>query len=151
MDGVNFVIIFLKSQMTLLRWLTFLLGSLTVTVKVRLFWIYLFLLTLAFVLQQISLHWETLIILLPQFPLNFHQTQNEIPCFIAQLLTILALIGGVLRDNLRDVPQGTYLFNSVFLLLVNFLSGFRLGLMYISFIVNIRSSLTHYQLLLLLP
>ena len=42
---VNSVITFL-SQMTLLRWLTFLLGSQNVILIVLLFWIYLFLLTL---------------------------------------------------------------------------------------------------------
>ena len=52
---VNSVIIFL-SQMTLLRWLTFLLGSQTVILIVLLFWIYFFLLTLVFVLQWLSLH-----------------------------------------------------------------------------------------------
>ena len=48
------------------------------------------------------------------------------------------------HDHLRDVPC----------VLVNFVSGFRLELMYISLIVSIRSSLTHlcsFQLLLLLP
>ena len=50
LDLVNSVIIFL-SQMTLLRWLTFLLGSQTVILIVLLFWIYFFLLTLVFVLQ----------------------------------------------------------------------------------------------------
>ena len=67
---VNSVISFL-SQTTLLRSLTFLLGSLTVTLTVLLFWIYLFLLTLVFVLQWLSLHWEILIMLLSQFPLTF--------------------------------------------------------------------------------
>ena len=37
------------------------------------------------------------------------------------------------------------------LLLVNFMSGFRLGLMYISLIENIRSSFTHLHGFLLLP
>ena len=54
-DLVNFVITFL-SQMTLLRWLTFLLGSQTVILIVLLFWISYFLLTLVFVLQWLSLH-----------------------------------------------------------------------------------------------
>ena len=44
------------SQMTLLRWLTFPLWSQTVILIVLLFWIYLFLLTLVFVLQWLSLH-----------------------------------------------------------------------------------------------
>ena len=43
-------------QMTLLRWLTFLLRSLTVTLTVLLFWIYSFLLMLVFVLQWLSLY-----------------------------------------------------------------------------------------------
>ena len=47
---------FSLSQMILLQWLTFLLGSQTVILIVLLFWIYLFLLTLVFVLQWLSLH-----------------------------------------------------------------------------------------------
>ena len=81
-DLVNSVIIFL-SQMTLLRWLTFLLGSQTVILIVLLFWIYFFLLMLVFVLQWLSLHWEILIMWLSQFPLTFHQIHNRMPCFIA--------------------------------------------------------------------
>ena len=39
-----------------------------------LFWIYLFLLTLVFILQWLSFDWEILIMLLsPRFPLTFHQ------------------------------------------------------------------------------
>ena len=51
------------------RWLTFLLGTLTVTLTVLLFLISFFLLTLVFVLQWFPLHWEILI-LLSQFPLT---------------------------------------------------------------------------------
>ena len=54
-DLVNFDIIFV-SQMILLRWLTLLLESLTVTFTVLLSWIYLFLLTLVFVLQWLPFH-----------------------------------------------------------------------------------------------
>ena len=43
----------------------------TVTLTVLLFWIYLFLLTLVFVLQWLSLHREILIRLLSQLPLTF--------------------------------------------------------------------------------
>ena len=68
--------------MTLLRWLTFLLGSLAVTLTVLLFWIYLFLLTLVLSLQWLSLHWEILIMMLSHFPLIFHQTLNGMPRFI---------------------------------------------------------------------
>ena len=67
------------SKTILLRCLTFPLGSQTVIIAVLLFWIYLFLLMLVFVIQWISLHWEILIKLLPQFPLTFHQIHNRMP------------------------------------------------------------------------
>ena len=50
---------------------SFVLGSLTVTLTVLLFCIYLFLLMLVFVLQWFSLHWEILAMLLSQSPLTF--------------------------------------------------------------------------------
>ena len=78
---VNSVIISL-SQMTLLTWLTFLFGSLTVTLIVLLFWIYFFLLMLVFALQWLSF--------IQKFSsyccLSFHwisHTQNWMPHFIA--------------------------------------------------------------------
>ena len=89
-DLVYSVIIF---QMTLLRWLTFLLASQTVILTILFFWIYLFLLMLVFVLQWVSLYWEILIMFLPQFPLTFHHIQNGTSCFIALLIAILVLIG----------------------------------------------------------
>ena len=55
----------------------------------------LFLLMLVFVLQWLSLHWEILIMLLSQFPLTLHQTQNRMSRFIVQLMTILMLTGMV--------------------------------------------------------
>ena len=65
---VNPIIIFL-SPMTLLSWLTFLLRSQSPVILIILFfWIYLFLLTLVFVPQWLSLHWEILIM----FCLSFH-------------------------------------------------------------------------------
>ena len=57
-----------------------------------------------------------------------------------------------LRDYLRDVPWGISLNSVLLLLLVNFVNGFRLELMYISLIASIRSSYTHlhgFQLLIL--
>ena len=42
--------------MTLLRWLAFLLGTLTVALKVLLFWIYLFFLALLCALKWLSHH-----------------------------------------------------------------------------------------------
>ena len=52
-----------SSQMTLHRWLTFLIGSQTVILTVLLFWIYFILLRLVFVLRWLSLHCEILIML----------------------------------------------------------------------------------------
>ena len=61
-----------------------------------------------------------------------------------------------LCGHLGDIPWNDIFQLSVLLLLiyVNFVSVFRLELIYISLIVNIRSSLTHlhgFQLLVLLP
>ena len=91
-DLVNSIIIFL-SQVTLLKRLTFLLGSQTVILTVLLFLIYFSLLMLVFVLQWLSLHWEILIILLSQFPLNFHYIHNGRLCSITLLMTILVISG----------------------------------------------------------
>ena len=92
-DLLNSVIIFI-SQMTLLRWLTFLLGSQTVILIVLLFCFCFFLLMLVFILQWLSLHWEILIMLC-QFQLTFHQIHNTMLCFIALLMTILVRIGTI--------------------------------------------------------
>ena len=101
-DLVNSVIIFL-SQMTLPKWLTFLLGSQTVILIVLLFWIDFFLLTLVFVLRWLSLHWEIVIMLLSQFPLTFHQIHNWMPFHrIAYDYSHADWHG--FRDHLRDVP-----------------------------------------------
>ena len=149
---VNSVIIFL-SQMTLLRWLTFLLGSLTVALTILLFWIFFFLLMLIFVLQWFSLHWQILIMFLSEFPLIFHETQNGMYYFITLLMTILMLIRMVFV-MIWEMFHGRISLNSVLLLLlVNFVIGFGLELMYISLIVSIRSNLTHlhgFQQLVLL-
>ena len=138
-------------QTTILRWLTFLLGSLTVILTVLLFWIYFFLLTLVFVLQMLSLHLEILIMLLSQFTLTFHHISITFHApfhRIAYDYSCADLDG--LCDHLRDVP-----WEDIFkLLLVNFVSGFRLELMYISLLKSIRSTLNHphgFQLLVLLP
>ena len=84
------------------------------------------------------------------FPIN----SKQVPCFITWLMTILVLIGMVFMI-IREMFYGRISLNSVLLLLlVNFASGFRLELMYISLIVSIRSNLTHlhgFQQLVLLP
>ena len=69
-------------------------------------------------------------------------------------MTILMLIGMVFLI-VWEMFHGKIFLSLVLLnLLMNFVSGFRLELMYISIIISIRSSLTHlhsFQLLELLP
>ena len=62
----------LVELMALLRWLTFLLGLLTLNLTVLLFWIYFFLLMLVFVLQWLSLgkFWS--------YFLSFHWLSNKL-------------------------------------------------------------------------
>ena len=87
------------------------------------------------------------------FPFTFLQTQKGCPFLSHNLLLSLCWLDG-LHDRLRDVPLEDIL-NSVLLVLVlNFGKRSRLELMYISLMVNIRSSLIHlhgFQLLVLLP
>ena len=122
-DLVNSVIIF-PFQMTLLRRLTFLLRFQTVILSHAL--MDFFPLMLVFVLQWLA-----------------H--------FIALLMTILMLIGMVFMI-IWEMFHGRISL-VLLLLLVNFVSGFRLELMYIFLIESIRSSLTNlqnFQLLVLL-
>ena len=149
---VNYVIIFL-SQMTLFKWVTFLLRSQIVILTVLLFCIYFFLLTLVFVLQWFSLHQQILIMLMPQFPLTFHHNHNGIPHCIAMLMATFVLIGMVFMIIWEMFHWMISLNSVLLLLLVNFVSGFRLESMYICLLESIRSSLSHlngFQLLVLL-
>ena len=149
---VNYVIIFL-SQMTLFKWVTFLLRSQIVILTVLLFCIYFFLLTLVFVLQWLSLHQQILIMLMPQFPLTFHHNHNGIPHCIAMLMATFVLIGMVFMIIWEMFHWMISLNSVLLLLLVNFVSGFRLESMYICLLESIRSSLSHlngFQLLVLL-
>ena len=104
---VNSVINDLVSN-DLLKCSAFLLKFQTLILTVLHFWIYLFLLTIVFVLQWLSLHCEILNMLLSQFPLTFHHIHNGMPYFIALLMIILVLIGMVC-DHLRDIPWEDYL------------------------------------------
>ena len=149
---VNYVIIFL-SQMTLFKWVTFLLRSQIVILTVLLFCIYFFLLTLVFVLQWLSLHQQILIMLMPQFPLTFHHNHNGIPHCIAMLMATFVLIGMVFMISWEMFHWMISLNSVLLLLVVNFVSGFGLELMYICLLESIRSSLSHlngFQLLVLL-
>ena len=93
-------------------------------------------------LQWISIHWE-LLIMLSQFRLSFCQTQNRMPYFIVELMSILVLIGMVFVI-IGEMFHGRISLNSVLLLLlVNFVSEFRVESMYISLIVSIKSRVTH--------
>ena len=150
-DLVNSVVRFL-SQVILFRWLTFLLGFLSVNLIVLLFWIYLFLLMLVFVLQWLSLHWE----IWSCGCFSFHwlivkkqvAPSHQITCDYSH-----ADRDG-LHDHLRDAVWEDIFKLSASAAANEFVSGFRLELMYISLIVNIRPSLTHLngcQLLVLLP
>ena len=68
--------------------------------------------------------------------------------------TILVLIGFNLVIIWEMFHGGVSLYSTLLLLLVNFVSGFRLELMYISLMISIRSNLTYlhgFQLLVLLP
>ena len=132
-DLVSSAIIF-PSQTTLLRWLTFILAYQAVALKVLLFSISFFLLMLVFILQWLSLHWEILIMLLPQFPLTFHYIYSEMLRFIALLMTILVLIETVYFIIFELFHEKISLNSVRMLLLVNFVSEVILKLMYISFI-----------------
>ena len=81
-------------------------------------------------------------------------TQNRMCYFITWLMTILILVGMVFMI-IWEMFHGRIPVNSVLLLLlVNFVSAFRLELMYMPLIINIRSNLTHFhgfQQLVLLP
>ena len=101
-DLVNSVTIF-PSQMTLLRWSTFLLESQAVILIVLLFWIYIFLLALVFVLQwhcSIGKVWSCCCRVSIDFPSN---SQQDLPFHcIAHDYSCADWDG--LCDHLRDVP-----------------------------------------------
>ena len=149
---VNSVIIFL-SQATLLRWLIFFTDP-------RLWYshscsLHVFLSSDASICSTMAFpNWEILIMLLSQFSLNFYHIHNGMPRFIALLMTNLELIDTVLAI-IWEMFHGRISLNTVvLLLLVNFVSGFQLKLMYISLIGSNQLSLTHlpgFQLLVLLP
>ena len=98
--------------------------------------------------------WLGSILLLSQFPLIFHYIYNRMSCFITFCITILVLIEMVFVI-IWQIIHGKISLNSVLLLLlVNFVSGYRLELMCISLFKIVRSNLTHlhgFQLLVLLP
>ena len=113
-----------------------------------------FLLMLVLVLQWLFFHWQILIMLFSQFPLTFHHIHSGMLHLIALHMTILVLIEMVFMIIWEMFQVRISLKSVLLLLLLNFMSGFRLELMYISFIKSIRSNLTHlhsFQMLVLLP
>ena len=143
-DLVSSVTIFL-SQMTLLRWLPFLLRSLTVNLTVLLFWIYFswcyYLLCNGFTPLGNS---DLVFVSVSRFS---NKLKTRCP-----VLTIPMLIGTVF-PILWEIFHGRVSLNSVLLQMpVNFVNGLRLELIYISLTITIRSNLTHlhgFQLLVL--
>ena len=139
---VDYVIIFLF-QTTLLRWLTFLIGSQTVILTILLFWIY-FLLMLVFFYNGfpfIGKFWSCSCPSFYLFSINSLQNTCFDACFDV-FGTVFVIIWW------EDIS------NSVLLLLVHFASRFRLQLICKSLIVTIRSSFTclhPFHLLVLLP
>ena len=108
----------------------------------------LFLLTLVFFLQQLSLFWKNSNCVV-SVSIDFLQTQKGTPLPIAQLVTILVWIGKVFVIILETF-HGRVALNSVLLqLLMNFVSS-RLELMCVSFIVSNLIHLSGLQLLVLL-
>ena len=114
----------------------------------------LFLLTLVFLLQWLFLSFgnsdHVVVPVSIDFPSN---SKRDVP-FHRIVYDYSRTDWDGLHDHLRDVPLEDIFKLVLLLLLVNFVSGFRLGLMYIFLIVNIKSSLVYphgFQLLVPLP
>ena len=109
---------------------------------VLLFWTSFFLLTLVFVLQWRSLHWQILIVVVSVSIDFLSNSQRDAPFHRIAYDYSCADWDG-LCDHLRMFHGRVSLNSSLLLLLVIIVSEFRLELMDISLIVIIRSSLTH--------
>ena len=127
-------------EMSFLRWLHFLPGSMIVTPAL----LHLFISSDASTWSQVALppvgnshH------LLSQFSLGFHETQKGKLFFIAQLINILVLIG-IISVIIWEMLCRWISLTSV-LLLLGVLNGSSLLSMIISSIANIRSRLIHLQ------
>ena len=122
-DLVNSVVIFL-SQMILFRWLTFLLRSLTVILTVLLFCIYFFFLTSICSTMAFPPFRNSDVVISISIDFAIIAKQDALFHGIAYDYSLHDCDG--LCDHLRDV-YGSISLNSVFLLLLlNFVSGFRL-------------------------
>ena len=104
--------------------------------------------------RWLSFYWKVMIMFLSQFPFTFHHIHNWMPRFIELLMTLLVLIETVFVIIWEMFHGKIYLNSVVLLLLVYFVSRFRLELLYISLIKSISSRFTHlhgFQRLVLLP
>ena len=121
-------------------------ASLPIFFIFQLFWIYFFLLTLVFVLQSLSLHFPSCCCF------SFHWLSIKFTTGCPVLSHSLLLFSCLLAWFLWSFSA--YWHGLCDFLLENFVTGFRLELMYILPIENIRLSLTHlhgFELLVLLP
>ena len=98
---VNFVSYNFLSQATLLRWLTFLLGSPTEALTVQLFWVYSFFLTLAVAFPPWGTSDHVAVSVSIDFPTN---SEKDVPFHCTAYDYSHADWDG-LRDHLRDVQQ----------------------------------------------
>ena len=69
---------------------------------------FIYFLMLVFVLQWLSLHWEIMIMLLPQFPLTFDQIVSGIPVSLHSLWLVLCWLGWSL-SSFERYSMGGYL------------------------------------------
>ena len=138
-DLVNPVIIFLY-QTTLFRWLTFLLGLQPLLLDLFLSSDAIICSTMAFYPLGNSDH------VVVSICIGFPSYSQRDATFHRIAYDYFWANWHGLSDHLRDVPWGISLKSVLLLLLANFVSGFRLELMYISFIKSIRSSLTHLHI-----
>ena len=140
-DLVNSIMIFL-SQMTLLGWLTFPLGSLTVTHSPALLDLFLFFdasicSTMAFPTLGNSDH------VVVSVSIDFLINSKQDALFHCIAYDYSCANWDHLCDHLGDIHETVSLNSVLLLLLVNFVSGYRLELIQKSLIVDIRSNLTH--------
>ena len=108
------------------------------------FWVYFLFSTLLNVLQWLYHFWEVLFLLLCTFQLIFYLGRSGMLRFIARILVFHMLIGLVFVI-ITEMLHGRISFTwELLLLLLSFLNGLILELMYISLIGSIKSS--HIQL-----
>ena len=125
--------------MTLLRWLTFPVGSQTVILTVLLFWISFFLLMLLFVIQWLYLQLGNSDHVNVSVSICFPSNSQQDALFHHIAFTILILNGTVFLIIWEVFPERMSLNSLLLLLLLYYVSRFRLELMYLSLIVSICS------------